>query len=39
MHRGEVLRSSVVLDQAPLSERSSDSASTATPRVAFAGHA
>jgi S-(hydroxymethyl)mycothiol dehydrogenase len=40
MHRGEVLRSSVVLDQASLSERSSDSARTADfTEVALAGHA
>ena len=40
MHRGEVLRSSVVLDQAPLSERGAGSASTAaSTELAFAGHA
>ena len=40
MHRGEVLRSSVVLDRASLSEQTSDSASTAdATEVAFAGHA
>ena len=39
MHRGDVLRSSVVLDQDPLLERT-DTASTAdSTEVAFAGHA
>jgi S-(hydroxymethyl)mycothiol dehydrogenase len=40
MHRGEVLRSSVVMDQAPSSEGSTDRASSAEgTEVAFAGHA
>jgi S-(hydroxymethyl)mycothiol dehydrogenase len=40
MHRGEVLRSSVVIDLASRSQGSSASASTAAdPEVAFAGHA
>ena len=40
MHRGEVLRSSVVLDLAPGSKGSSDGASTANAtEVAYAGHA
>jgi hypothetical protein len=39
MHRGEVLRSSVVLDQAPPSQESSEPASTANlAEVAYAGH-
>jgi S-(hydroxymethyl)mycothiol dehydrogenase len=39
MHRGEVLRSSVVLDQARLSQESSEPASTANlAEVAYAGH-
>jgi S-(hydroxymethyl)mycothiol dehydrogenase len=39
MHRGEVLRSSVVLDQVPPSQGSSDGATADVTEVAFAGHA